>query len=91
MILLTTAYCIKTEQREFIHIYINPHENPLEAVSFITERLNSENIEHRNKNRSLQNRDWVNNWKQYFHAMPMGEKLLIGPLWEKNMIRAASF
>lgn len=30
----------KDRTKGIIHIYINPHENPLEAVSFITERLN---------------------------------------------------
>lgn len=26
--------------------------------------------------------DWANNWKQYFHPMEVGEKLLIKPMWE---------
>ncbi len=72
----------KDRTKGIIHIYINPHENPLEAVSFITERLNSENIEHEIKTAACKTEDWVNNWKQYFHAMPIGEKLLISPLWE---------
>ncbi len=74
----------KDRTKGIIHIYINPHENPLEAVSFITERLNSENIEHEIKTADCKTEDWVNNWKQYFHAMPIGEKLLIRPLWEKE-------
>lgn len=74
----------KDRTKGIIHIYINPHENPLEAVSFITERLNSEEIEHEIKIAACKTEDWVNNWKQYFHAMPIGEKLLIRPLWEKE-------
>lgn len=27
--------------------------------------------------------DWANAWKQYFHAMEIGEKLLIKPEWEE--------
>ena len=27
--------------------------------------------------------DWANNWKQYFHPMPVGEKILIKPEWEE--------
>lgn len=27
--------------------------------------------------------DWINNWKQYFHPIPVGEKLLIRPTWEE--------
>ena len=29
-----------------IHVYVNPHENPLEAVSFIEERLKNLNIKY---------------------------------------------
>ena len=74
----------KDRTKGIIHIYVNPHENPLEAVSFITERLNSEKIEHEIKIADCKTEDWVNNWKQYFHAMPIGEKLLIRPLWEQE-------
>lgn len=28
-------------------------------------------------------KDWENNWKQYFHPLPIGEKFLICPSWEK--------
>lgn len=65
-----------------IHIYINPHENPLEAVSFIKERLESENVTYDIKIADCAAEDWVNNWKQYFHPMPIGERLLIRPMWE---------
>lgn len=65
-----------------IHVYVNPHENPLEAVSFIKERLDAENISYDIKIADCAEEDWVNNWKQYFHPMPVGDKLLIRPTWE---------
>lgn len=65
-----------------IHVYVNPYENPLEAVSFIKERLENLNIEHNITIADCATEDWVNNWKQYFHPMPIGEKLLIRPTWE---------
>lgn len=27
--------------------------------------------------------DWANNWKQYYHTMKIGEKLIIKPMWEE--------
>lgn len=30
-----------------------------------------------------EDKDWINNWKQYFHPIPVGEKLLIRPTWEE--------
>lgn len=65
-----------------IHVYVNPHENPLEAVSFIEERLKEQGIEYSIQIDDCATEDWVNNWKQYFHPMPIGEKLLIRPTWE---------
>lgn len=67
-----------------IHIYINPQENPMEAVSFIKERLESEGIKYEIKMSDCAAEDWVNNWKHYFHPMPVGEKLLIRPTWEEK-------
>lgn len=65
-----------------IHVYVNPHENPLEAVSFIEERLKEQSINYQIRIDDCKAEDWVNNWKQYFHPMPIGEKLLIRPTWE---------
>lgn len=65
-----------------IHVYINPHENPLEAVSYIKERLDDTQISYEIKIADCATEDWVNNWKQYFHPMPIGSKLLIRPTWE---------
>lgn len=67
-----------------IHVYINPHENPLEAVSYIKARLDNENISYDIKIADCATEDWVNNWKQYFHPMPIGDKLLIRPTWEEE-------
>ena len=72
----------KDRTKGIIHIYINPHENPLEATSFLKERLDSEGIAHEIEVGDCLTEDWQNNWKQYYHAMPIGEKLLIRPLWE---------
>ncbi len=32
---------------------------------------------------SMTEEDWANNWRQYFHTMEIGEKLIIKPEWEK--------
>ena len=54
----------KDKTHGIIHIYVNPHENPMEAASFITERLSIENIEHELNIADCRTEDWVNNWKQ---------------------------
>ena len=72
----------KDRSKAFVHIYISPEENPLEAVAFLQERLASEGIKNEIVINQCRNEDWENNWKQYFHPIPVGEKLLIRPTWE---------
>ena len=71
----------KDRTKGIIHIYINPEENPLESTSFLKERLDACGIEHKISVKDCKVEDWQNNWKQYFHPMPIGEKLLIRPVW----------
>lgn len=71
----------KDRTKGIIHIYINPEENPLESTSFIGERLDALNIKYEITISDCKVEDWQNNWKQYFHPMPIGNKLLIRPVW----------
>lgn len=70
--------------KALIHIYVNPEENPMEAVAFLKERLQTCGIAHEITIADCRVEDWQNNWKQYFHPMPIGKKLLIRPVWEND-------
>ena len=72
----------KDRTKGIVHIYISPEENPNEAISFLSERLNAEKIEFELDETLCRNADWENNWKKYFKPMPVGNKLLIRPIWE---------
>jgi len=71
----------KDRTKGCVHIYISPEENYKEAISFLTERYESEKIPHTIEYKPCKNEDWENNWKEYFKPMKIGEKLLIRPLW----------
>lgn len=73
----------KDRTKGIIHIYISPEENPAEAVSFLEERLSAENIEHEITINECKTEDWINNWKKYWHTVPIGNRLLIKPAWEQ--------
>lgn len=64
-----------------IHIYIDPEESPQEAVAFLSERYDAENIEHTIEQQKCEEDDWLNNWRKYFKPTKVGEKLLICPSW----------
>lgn len=74
----------KDRSTGLVHVYISPEENPQEAISFLSERYKSEGIEHTIECASCAEEDWLNNWKQYFNPIPIGEKLLIRPTWRDN-------
>lgn len=74
----------KDRTKAIIHVYISPEENPAEAVSFLEERYTAEKIPHEISCASCVKEDWINNWKKYFKPIPVGEKLLIRPIWEED-------
>lgn len=72
----------KDRTKALVHIYISPEESPAEAVAFLRERYTAEGIENEIALDPCVEEDWINNWKQYFKPIPVGEKLLIRPTWE---------
>lgn len=80
--LIDEALLQKDRETAVVHLYISPEENPAEAVSFLEERYTAEGISHQITCLSCVKEDWINNWKKYFKPIPVGEKLLIHPIWE---------
>ena len=72
----------KDRSKGIVHVYVSPEENPAEAVSFLKERYDAEGINCEIDEVLCKNADWENNWKKYFKPMPVGERLLIRPIWE---------
>ena len=64
-----------------VHIYISPEDNPVEAVAFLKERYTQADIPFEISTTGCQEQDWLNNWKQYFNPIEVGEKILIRPTW----------
>lgn len=74
----------KDRDTAVVHIYISPEANPAEAISFLEERYNAEGVTHTITCASCVKEDWINNWKKYFKPIPVGEKLMIRPIWEDD-------
>lgn len=75
----------KDRSKAWIHVYISPEDNPNEAISYLRERFCAEQIPFEITCSSCAQEDWINNWKKYFKPIPVGEKLLIRPLWEEEV------
>ena len=66
-----------------IHLYLDPAENPTEAIAFLRERFASEGIRSEVVADTVSEQDWANQWKQYFKPLSVGDRLLICPTWEE--------
>lgn len=73
----------KDRTEALIHIYISECDNAAEALAFLKERLTAENIPFSSGAEGVNDADWSENWKKYFHATEIGNKLAIVPSWEE--------
>lgn len=74
----------KDRSKTLIHLYISPEDNPTEAISFLEERYKFSNIPFEISKDKCVFEDWINNWKKYFKPIPVGNNLLIRPIWEDD-------
>ncbi len=71
----------KDRNVSIIHIYVQENENPAEALSFVSQRLSAEGIDHEIETVGCCDEDWGDKWKAFFKPMPVGERLFVRPVW----------
>ena len=65
-----------------VHMYRAPDENPAEVLPLFRERLDAAGVPYTLDTAGVQQEDWQNAWKKYYHAMDIGSRLAIVPGWE---------
>ena len=73
----------KDRQNAKIHIYISECDNAAEALEFLKERFTAEGVPFKLGSIGVDDSDWNENWKKYFHTIEIGEKLAVVPSWER--------
>ena len=79
----------KMEGLSQIRLYLEDGPNVMETVSDLRDQLRILKSQYPNADlgtlevglENLQDEDWENNWKQYYQPLPIGEKLLVVPMW----------
>ena len=66
-----------------VHMYLAPDENPAEVLPLFRQRLDDAGVEYTLNTEGVEQEDWQNAWKQYYHAMDIGRRLSIVPGWEE--------
>lgn len=72
----------------WVHVYISPEENPVEAIEFLRQRLSSAGIANKISAKACNVETYINNWKKYFYPLEAGERLLICPSWRRAEIES---
>lgn len=65
-----------------VHMYLAPDENPAEVLPLFRERLDAAGVPYTLDTAGVEQEDWQNAWKKYYHAMDIGSRLAIVPGWE---------
>lgn len=66
-----------------VHMYLAPDENPAEVLPLFEERLKASGIPYTLNTEGVEQEDWQNAWKKYYHAMDIGSRLAVVPGWEQ--------
>lgn len=72
----------------WVHVYISPEENPVEAIEFLRQRLSSAGIANKISAKACNVEAYINNWKKYFYPIEVGERLLICPSWRRAEVES---
>ncbi len=73
----------KDREKSIIHIYISECDNAAEALEFLKERFTAEGIAFELGSVGVDDSDWNENWKKYFHTIEIGDRLAVVPSWEE--------
>ena len=73
----------RDRKNAIIHIYISECDNAAEALEFLKERFTAEGVPFEVGSVGVDDSDWNENWKKYFHTIEIGNKLAVVPSWEE--------
>ena len=72
----------KDRSRVRIHLYFSAEEERRQAKSALTELFEHDGIDVTFDEDEARQEDWAETWKQYYHPMEIGDRLLLCPSWE---------
>ncbi len=66
-----------------VSVFVSEERHPEESVYFLKERIAAEKLDCKLEIIDVSDEDWENSWKQYYHPIKVGERIVIVPAWEK--------
>ena len=66
-----------------IHLYVQPDAQPAETIALLQARLDEARIQYTIETEGVEQDDWQNGWRKYYHPMEIGTRLAIVPSWHE--------
>jgi len=73
----------KPRDQVIVHLYLSPDENPAEVLELLHSRLTASGIPYTLATAGVEQEDWENGWRQYYHPLEVGRRLAIVPSWQE--------
>ena len=73
----------KPRDTVIIHIYLEPGASPVELLALIAARMEAAGIAYTVETEGVEQEDWQNGWRKYYHPMDIGKRLAIVPSWQE--------
>ena len=65
-----------------IHIYLEPGAQPAETLAAVAARMEAAGIPYTVETAGVEQEDWQNAWRKYYHPMDIGRRLAVVPSWQ---------
>ena len=74
----------KDRDHVLLHMYLSPEENPVQIIDLLRDRLAAAQVDYQLDTSGVEQEDWENGWKAYYHAIDIGQRLAVVPSWEEH-------
>ena len=72
----------RDRDKVIVHMYLSPDENPAQVLQLLHDRLAAAGADYTLDTAGVEQEDWENGWKAFYHAMTIGNRLAVVPSWE---------
>ena len=73
----------KPRDTVIVHLYVQPGAQPAETLALLRARLDAAGIRYTLDTAGVEQEDWQNGWRKYYHPMEIGQRLAVVPSWQQ--------
>lgn len=73
----------KPRDTVIVHLYVQPDAQPAETLALLRARLDEAGLAYTLETEGVEQEDWQNGWRKYYHPMEIGRRLAIVPSWQQ--------